>query len=399
MVSSNLWTNVEDLGSAYADSDYAYDAVKTASYLLWGMSGRKYSGTTTVTERYVSIFDPYLRAGASTLTYVPTLIDGSVQNLRLGGSGLYGDDDYLGDGTSSNTRIRLRGRKVVKIHTVRDIDGNIIDPSQYYLVEHSTLLAAPGATWTPSNVEVTYTYGTPPPTAGKNAARMLAIELVKLYEGDDTCALPQRVTSISRQGISYTVLDNQDFIDDLRTGLYAVDLFLKTTNPDKARARARVFSPDVPKARRITPKPFLFTETAFDLRVLPTGGSVVLYLDEVSGDFLLDDNAWVVSMTVSDYTGSKTETLTGDAVLSRATEKITITVTYSDILAVLGPREPGVYDIYCTRPSLGNPAVNEVINLLTANASIQLGTRVEPIYTLQNLRKRRKRDISGNTYK
>jgi hypothetical protein len=381
-MSSNLWTNVEDLGSAYADSDYAYDAVKTASYLLWGMSGRKYSGTTTVTERYVSIFDPYLRAGASILTYSPILVDGDVQNLRLGGSGLYGDDDYLGDGTSSNTRIRLRGRKVVKIHTVRDIDGNIIDPSQYYLVEHSTLLATPGATWTPSNVEVTYTYGTPPPTAGKNAARMLAIELVKLYEGDDTCALPQRVTSISRQGISYTVLDNQDFIDDLRTGLYAVDLFLKTTNPDKARARARVFSPDVPKARRITPKPFLFTETAFDLRVLPTGGSVVLYLDEVSGDFLLDDNAWVVSMTVSDYTGSKTETLTGDAVLSRATEKITITVTYSDILAVLGPREPGSYDIYCTRPSLANPAVDEVINLLTANVSIQLGTRVEPIYTL-----------------
>jgi hypothetical protein len=382
MVSSNLWTNVEDLGSAYADSDYAYDAVKTASYLLWGMSGRKYSGTTTVTERYVSIFDPYLRAGASVLTYSPILVDGDVQNLRLGGSGLYGDDDYLGDGTSSNTRIRLRGRKVVKIHTVRDIDGNIIDPSQYYLVEHSTLLAAPGATWTPSNVEVTYTYGTPPPTAGKNAARMLAIELVKLYEGDDTCALPQRVTSISRQGISYTVLDNQDFIDDLRTGLYAVDLFLKTTNPDKARARARVFSPDVPKARRITPKPFLFTETAFDLRVLPTGGSVVLYLDEVSGDFLLNDNAWVVSMTVSDYTGTKTETFTGAAVLNRATEKITVTVSYSDILAVLGPREPGAYDIYCTRPSLANPAVDEVINLLTANASIQLGTRVEPIYTL-----------------
>ena len=381
-MSSNLWTNVEDLGSTYADSDYAYDAVKTASYLLWGMSGRKYSGTTTVTERYVSVYDPYLRAGASVMTYSPTLIQGEVKNLRIGGSGLYGDDDYLGDGTSSNTRIRLRGRKVVKIHTVRDIDGNIIDPSQYYLVEHSTLLATPGATWTLSNVEVTYTYGTPPPTAGKNAARMLAIELVKLYEGDDTCALPQRVTSISRQGISYTVLDNQDFIDDLRTGLYSVDLFLKTTNPDKARARARVFSPDVPKARRITSKPFLFTETAFDLRVLPTGGSVVLYLDEVSGDFLLDDNAWTVSMTVSDYTTSKTETFTGAAVLNRGTEKITITVNYSDILAVLGPREPGVYDIYCTRPSLANPAVDEVINLLTANASIQLGTRVEPIYTL-----------------
>jgi hypothetical protein len=31
---------------------------------------------------------------------------------------------------------------------------------------------------------------------------------------------------------------------------------------------------------------------------------------------------------------------------------------------------------------LGNPAVDEVINLLTANVSFELYTRVEPIYTL-----------------
>ena len=378
---SNLWTNVEDLGT-YANSDYAYDAVKTASYLLWGMSGRKYSGITTVTERYVSAFDPYLRSGASSLTYSPTLIGGQVYNLRVGGSGTFGDDDYLGDGTSSNTRVRLRGRKVVKIHTIRDIDGNIIDPTQYYLVEHSTILSVPGATWTPSNIEVTYTYGTPPPIAGKNAARILAIELIKLYENDDTCALPQRVTSVSRQGVSYTILDNQDFIDQGRTGLYAVDLFLKTTNPDNARARSRVFSPDVPKARRITPKPYLFTESAFDLKVLSTGGQVVLYLDEINGDFLLNDNAWTVYMTVSNYTASTTQTLSGDAVLNRGTEKITLTVDYDDILAILGPREPGSYDIYCVRPSQANPNVDEVVNLLTANVSFQLGTRVEPIYTL-----------------
>lgn len=378
---SNLWTNVEELGT-YANSDYAYDAVKTASYLLWAMSGRKYTGITTVTERYVSAFDPYLRTGASALTYSPTLIDGEVKNIRVGGSGPYGDDDYLGDGTSASTRLRLRGRKVIKIHTVRDIDGTIIDPTKYYLVEHSTLLASPGANWTPSNIEVTYSYGTEPPLAGKAAARILAIELIKLYEGDDSCALPQRVTSVSRQGVSYTILDNQDFIAEGRTGLYAVDLFLKTTNPDNARSRSKVFSPDVPKARRITPKPYLFTETAFDLKVLPTGGSVVIYLDEVSGDFLLNDNAWTVSMTVSDYTDTKTQTLTGAAVLNRATQKITLTVTYAQILEIIGPREPGQYDIYCTRPSLGNPAVDEVINLLTANVSIQLGTRVEPIYTL-----------------
>ncbi len=378
---SNLWTNVEDLGT-YANSNYAYDAIKTASHLLWAMSGRKYNGVATVTERYVSSFDPYLRAGASALTYSPILVDGNVENIRIGGAGPYGDDDFLGDGTSSNTRLRLRGRKVIKVHTVRDIEGNIIDPSKYYLVEHSTLLASPGANWTPSNVEVTYSYGTPPPIAGQNAARILAIELIKLYENDDSCALPQRVTSVSRQGVSYTILDNQEFIDEGRTGLYAVDLFLKTSNPDNARARSRVFSPDVPKARRITPKPYLFTETAFDLKVLPTGGSVALYYDEVSADFLLNDNAWVVSMTVSNYTDTKTVTLQGAAVKSNATQKINITVTYQQILDVIGPREPGQYEIFCTRPSLGNPNIDEVIPLLAANVSLQLGTRVEPIYTL-----------------
>lgn len=378
---SNLWTNVEDLGS-YANSDYAYDAIKTASHLLWAMSGRKYNGITTVTERYVSSFDPYLRTGASALTYSPTLIDGEVKNIRVGGSGPYGDDDYQGDGTSAGTRVRLRGRKVIKVHTVRDIAGSIIDPTKYYLVEHSTLLATPGANWTPANVEVTYSYGTEPPIAGKNAARILATELIKLYENDDSCALPQRVTSVSRQGVSYTILDNQDFIAEGRTGLYVVDLFLKTSNPDNARARSRVFSPDVPRARRITPKPYLFTETAFDLKVLPTGGSVVIYLDEVSGDFLINDNAWTVSLTVSDYTGTKTQVLSTAAVLNRATQKITLNVTYEQILNILGPREPGSYDIYCRRPSLGNPSVDEVVNLLTGNVSFQLATRVEPIYTL-----------------
>ena len=69
-------------------------------------------------------------------------------------------------------------------------------------------------------------------------------------------------------------------------------------------------------------------------------------------------------------------------VLNRATQKITLNVTYEQILNILGPREPGSYDIYCRRPSLGNPNVDEVVNLLTGNVSFQLATRVEPIYTL-----------------
>ena len=89
-----------------------------------------------------------------------------------------------------------------------------------------------------------------------------------------------------------------------------------------------------------------------------------------------------MSLTVSDHSYAKSEDLENSISLSRPNGTITISPTYSQILDIIGPREPGVYDIYCTRPSLGNPAVDEVINLLTANVSFELYTRVEPIYTL-----------------
>lgn len=375
---SNLWTDVEELG-VYADSDYAYEAVKTASFMLWALSGRKFSGTTTVTERYVSQYDPYLRAGGSRLEYQPTLINGQVENIPQGGFGRNSHRDFQGDGTSSYSRIRLRGRKVVRVHNLRDMDGNIIDPTTYYLVDHSTIYGTPNATWSSANVEVTYTYGTPPPSAGKAAARMLALELVKLYEGDDTCALPQRVTSVARQGVTYTILDNQSFIDELKTGIYAVDLFLKTVNPDKARARSRVFSPDTPRARRIIGASPAFELSAFDLYFNADGGTNVYYLNEFGGDFLTEDSSWEVYAVFSNYTNTVSRTLEGVATLDRVEGTIRVSASYSDILSVLGPRDPGTIDLYATRPSLGNPEVNEVINLLTGNIIYQLGDRTTPI--------------------
>lgn len=377
---SNLWTTVESLGD-YAESDYAYDACKTASYLLWAMSGRKYSGITTVTERYVSQFDPYFRTAGSGYKYLPTLIEGNVQNLPVGRDLRVYGNDYLGDGTSSRSRVRLRGRKVIKIHTVRDRDGNVVDPKKYYLADHSTIYGAPNANWNPFNVEVTYTYGTPPPSAGRAAAKLLATELVKMYEGDDTCALPQRVTSISRQGVSYTILDNQDFLENMRTGIYAVDMFLKTANPDKARARARVFSPDTNRARRISAKSPAIPLSSFDLYVTTDGGAVLLYLDEIGGEFLLSDTSWVLSLVVSDWANEKTQTVANSTVLDTVDQTIRVSANYSDIVSIIGSRDPGVMDLFATRPALGNPSIDEVINLVSSNVILQLGERVLPIYT------------------
>ena len=218
---SNLWITPEELGD-YAESEYAYEAAKAASNLLWALSGRKYSGTVTVTERYVCVNRLY-RYGASLRNSSPQLLNGEVYNIPTN------DFDYMydttSDGSSASRRVKLRGRPVQTIHTVRNIAGEIVDPSSYYLVDHSTLQATAGQAWVPCDIEVTYSYGIDPPTLGRMAARTLALEFAKLWNGDDDCILPQRVTSISRQGVSYTLLDNQDFIDDIHTGLYAVDIF------------------------------------------------------------------------------------------------------------------------------------------------------------------------------
>jgi hypothetical protein len=307
---SNLWINVEELDS-YADHEYAYDAVKVASQLLWSMSGRKYGGINTVSEKYVCASRAY-RLGASARNYTPELVGGDMYNIPFDEF-----DDYAElttDGMSPSTRLRLRGRPVIKIDSVRDRTGKIVDPSNYYLVDHSTLQARSGTAWAPCNIEVTYTYGSPPPASGKAAARVLATEFIKLWNGDD-CDLPQRITSVTRQGVSYTILDNQDFIADMRTGLYVVDLFLKSSNPDKARAKARVFSPDVPRARRHVPKPLPLAPSVLDMVITgKDGGTLDVNIDYINAAFLVIDDAWVPTLKISNYSGTKTRDLGSGAV-------------------------------------------------------------------------------------
>ena len=312
---SNLWITPEELGD-YAETEFAYEAAKSASYLLWALSGRKYSGVTTVTERYVCAGRTY-RYGPAVGNDQAVLVDGDVYNFFSDDLDFY--EDMTSDGMTSTSRIRLRGRPVTKIHTIRDRAGNVISPDKYYLVDHSTIQAVVGTPWTPCNVEVTYSYGVEPPALGKMAARTLAIEFSKLWSGDDTCALPQRVTSISRQGVSYTLLDSQDFIDEMRTGLYAIDLFLKTVNPDKARAKAKVFSTDTPRARRNTPKAVKLGASALDIIVPAAGtGSTNVSLSSINGLFILS-GGWAPEVIIRSYGETASKTLAGAGVITDPT--------------------------------------------------------------------------------
>jgi hypothetical protein len=374
---SNLWVTPDELGAPYADSEFAYEACKSASGLLWSMSGRKYSGITTVTERYVCQ-NRIFRYGASTNTYQAVLLDGAIFNIPA--------DEFEGgvtDGLSPESRIRLRGRPVTKIHSIRRRDGVVLDPSAYYLVDHSTVQAATGIPWTPCNLEITYSYGTYAPTMGRMAARTLAIEFVKLFEGSDDCALPQRVTSIARQGVSYTLLDSQDFIEEMRTGIYMVDLFLKSTNPDKARAKARVFTPDVPRGRRYTPKPLRLGTSELDIEVKSTGGSVTVPLEYIAAEFLVEQGNWVPNLIIRNYGQTKQlDTDQGAVSIDQAAYDITFNVSYANALSVLGMVDPGTYDLYASRPSVESPGTTETVLICSGNIRFQLANASINAFTL-----------------
>jgi hypothetical protein len=366
-MSNNLWVQPADLGP-YARTEFALEACQTASYLLWAMSGRKFTGTTIVTERYTCVLRNN-RMGPSTKTNSPVLFGGDVFNIPSGDYDEY--SELTSDGLSPDARIRLRGRPVTKIIAMRNKTGLILDPSSYYLVDHSTIHVTAGTPWTPCNTEITYEYGAPVPVSGKMAARTMALEFAKLWAGDDDCALPQRITSVSRQGISYTILDNQEFIDELRTGLYAVDLFLKTTNPDNARRKAKVFTPDVPRARRYTAKPLYLTANAsYDVTLVRNASATWVSPAAVDLTALFDNTGWVPQVKLRNYGATTTIDLDASSiVLNSVADTATVTFPYEKVFKAIGMVDPGTWTLYASKVIAG---VENVTELATGNLKVEM---------------------------
>lgn len=368
MTNTNLWIQPDELGD-YSYTEYSEEAAQVASHLLWAMSGRKYTGVTTVTERYTCTLRNN-RMGPSDRTNSPVLFGGDVYNIPSGDYDEY--SELVADGMSPDSRVRLRGRPVTKIHAIRNKTGAILDPSSYYLVDHSTLHIKAGTAWTPCNVEITYSYGLPVPTAGKMAARKLAIEFARLWAGDDMCELPQRVTSVSRQGVSYTILDNQEFIDELRTGLYEIDLFLKVTNPDNARRKSKVFSVDTPRARRYTPKaPLLTADADYDLTIVqstPAVWSSATTDTDLSNFFPASD--WTPLVRLYNYGQLKTvDVAASDISLDFVAETLSFTARYDKAIDAIGMVDPGTWSLFATRTFDG---VEEIVELASGNLQIKM---------------------------
>jgi hypothetical protein len=242
----------DDESPGEPEQDVAY-AVETASYVLWALSGRQF--------------------GCCELTVRPCRSDCSG-----GGGGGWGA--RLVDGAWVNLpcrscaspcacaevcEVRLPYGPACEVLGV--VAGGLdLDPSQWRLEDGEWLVLDPAVGCFPACQDmslplgevgtwgVTYTQGTPPPTAGRRAAGALACEILKACRNDSTCCLPKRTQSMNRAGMSITMIDPFDFLDSSRTGIYEVDLFLKAANPEGRSRGARVMSPDSdPRPRHVWP--------------------------------------------------------------------------------------------------------------------------------------------------
>lgn len=141
------------------------------------------------------------------------------------------------------------------------VDGVVIDPAAYRLDDGSILVRTDGECWPecqdlnlsddePDTFSVQYRPGAPLPPIGQIAAGELACQFAKACSSDASCALPQQLQSLSRNGVQVEVVDPNLLTENGLTGLPNVDLFIKAVNPQRLARRPRVLSPDFHGPRR-----------------------------------------------------------------------------------------------------------------------------------------------------
>lgn len=144
---------------------------------------------------------------------------------------------------------------VVQSVTSVVIDGVALDPSAYQL-QAGYLVRMDGLSW-PTQQDlskpagqantwsVTFQQGDPVPDTLNDAAGLYACQIGAALTGG-SCQLPNRVQSVTRQGVDITYVNDADYLKEGRTGYDLVDSIIATYNPKALPQRPRVLSPDLP---------------------------------------------------------------------------------------------------------------------------------------------------------
>lgn len=160
------------------------------------------------------------------------------------------------------SEIALPGYPVVSILEVLQDGVALVEGTNYRVDDDRFLVRIDGEVWpccqniaAPATEvdtwQVTYEFGVEPSLGATRAAAAYACEIAKGCAGLE-CALPQRVSTITRQGVTAAFLDPQDYIAAGLTGLPLVDSWISSVTGGKRRKRAKIGSVDIGRrVRRI----------------------------------------------------------------------------------------------------------------------------------------------------
>lgn len=227
---------------------------KMATEFLWNWTGRGF-GLCEVSVR------PCRLACSRPSTYYGGSRVGGVRIAPMHGGGFWVDYGCgcpptlhgcrCGTGPAS---IKLPG-PVASVEEIR-IDGAVLERGNYRVDNHNLLVRTDGGIWPscqdmeatidqPNTWQVDYTRGAPVPTGGQVAAGVLAEEMALALCNDGACKLPERVQTVTRQGVTMAMIDLMEDMDRGRTGIWLIDSWVSSVTAP--RSRSAVYSPDVPR--------------------------------------------------------------------------------------------------------------------------------------------------------
>lgn len=247
------WTCTDVTTASPALTGYA---AAMATRVLWSLSGRRF-GTCEVTLR------PCRRQCYDNWPWGWTEWDRSVL-----GSSVWSDYRFwfplscgtcqtgCSCGTVAEAVLPSPVNRIVQVK----VDGTPLVTGAYRVDNNRLLVRTDGQQWPLCNDlakadtevgtwSVTAAYGEDIPEGAALAMGELACEIIKAGTGKD-CRLPPGVTQLVRQGVTIQYPDVGQLLREGRTGLYLVDMFLASENPDGLKSRARVYSVDHPSVRR-----------------------------------------------------------------------------------------------------------------------------------------------------
>jgi hypothetical protein len=231
-----------------------------AAELLWRWTGRRFGlceatirpcrqdCTGWVSTYYGTSGSPPWPVGRP---FYPALVRGQWFNIGCGGG--------CGDQCGCEANQSLAFEKPVWEVAEVQVDGVVLDPSAYQLFNSRYLTRTDGGTWptcqdmskrlgAAGTWGVTIRVGDPVPAGGQLAAGKLALELAKAFTGSKGCELPTRVQSVTRAGVSISMmLDTFDDLDKGKTGVWVVDAWVASVN--KPDIGFSVASPDLRTTR------------------------------------------------------------------------------------------------------------------------------------------------------